>query len=56
MVLAISTFQQMQEDVAIMENLEFTDQEKSDLRLGYQSGSSGLYCQQCEECLGPFVH
>lgn len=44
-----TTFDQMQEDMSVMEDLTFTEQELNDLRL--EDGTGGLYCQACEQCL-----
>jgi predicted aldo/keto reductase-like oxidoreductase len=44
-----TTFDQMQLDLSVMQDLTFTEQELTDLRLDEQSG--GLYCQACERCL-----
>jgi predicted aldo/keto reductase-like oxidoreductase len=44
-----TTFDQMEEDISIMENLEFTPEEKEYLELS--KNTAGLYCQQCRECI-----
>jgi predicted aldo/keto reductase-like oxidoreductase len=49
---AFANFEEMREDMSIMENLALTTQEKRDLHLGDELGLSGLYCQQCGSCLG----
>jgi predicted aldo/keto reductase-like oxidoreductase len=46
-----TTFDQMETDLSIMENLTLTPQEKEDLRLGEKLNLTGLYCRQCEKCL-----
>ncbi len=43
-----TTFDQIEEDVAVMSDIEMTEKEIQDLRLGEQAG--GLYCQQCGQC------
>lgn len=50
-VPAFSNFEEMQEDLSIMENLSLTPQESQDLRLGDELGFSGLYCEQCGRCV-----
>jgi len=45
-----TAFDQMAEDLSVMENLEFTEQEKADL-VPPATKLSGLYCQQCRQCL-----
>jgi predicted aldo/keto reductase-like oxidoreductase len=44
-----TTFDQLQEDVAVMTDLTLTPQDLKDLRLEAKEG--GLYCQQCGQCL-----
>ncbi len=44
-----TTFDQMELDLSVMEDLTLTAQEIKDLRLETKTG--GLYCQQCEQCL-----
>ncbi len=44
-----TTFDQLEADLTVMNDLTLTDAERKDLRLGTQTG--GLYCQQCEVCL-----
>ncbi len=43
-----TTFDQLNEDLTVMTDLEMTEQERKDLRLGEQI--AGLYCQQCGRC------
>jgi len=47
----MTTFEQLQNDLAIMEDPDLTDQERSDLKLGHRYMPSGLYCQQCGQCI-----
>ena len=44
------TFDQMNEDIDIMKDLELSIQEVNDLKLGKEMGLHGLYCNQCEKC------
>jgi predicted aldo/keto reductase-like oxidoreductase len=44
-----TTFDQLDEDLSVMENLALTNQEKQDL--GLQVASGGLFCQGCRKCL-----
>jgi predicted aldo/keto reductase-like oxidoreductase len=46
----ITTFDQLETDMSIMEDLSFTPQEKADLQLGEKTGMTGLYCPQCGNC------
>jgi len=44
-----TAFDQMHDDLSVMEDLTLTEQEYADLRLDEKTG--GLYCQACERCL-----
>ncbi len=44
-----TTFEQMNEALSIMENLEFTPEEKA--YIDSKTTGSSLYCQQCRECI-----
>ena len=46
----ITTFDQLEADMAIMNNLSLSEQEKSDLKLGEKTTLTGLYCAQCGHC------
>jgi predicted aldo/keto reductase-like oxidoreductase len=45
----MTTFDQLDLDLSVMEELALTEQEKKDLQL--EVASAGLYCQQCGQCL-----
>ena len=45
----LTTFDHLQTDLSVMEDLALTPQEWEDLRLEVKTG--GLYCQQCRTCL-----
>ena len=47
---AYSNFEEMDEDLSVMEDLTLTPEERRDLRLGTDLGLAGLYCQQCRQC------
>ncbi len=49
-----TTFDQMNTDLSVMEDLTLTETEKKDLKL--QSSVEGLYCQGCEKCLPQCPH
>jgi predicted aldo/keto reductase-like oxidoreductase len=49
---AFSSFEEMYEDLSVMEDLNPTPEEREDLKLGERLGLPGLYCQQCGSCLG----
>ena len=46
----ISTFDQLELDMSVMEDLTLTPKEREDLKLGQKTGMSGLYCAQCSRC------
>ena len=48
---AFSNFDEMREDLSIMEDLTLTEQEKRDLDIGDELGFSGFYCDQCGKCV-----
>ena len=43
-----TTFDQLEEDISVMEDLALTEQEMKDLKMEVHGG---LYCQQCGQCL-----
>lgn len=47
---AVSNYDEMREDLSVMEDLALTPQERRDLKLGEELGLSGMYCQQCSHC------
>lgn len=47
-----NTFDQMNTDLSVMEDLKLTEKEKKDLKLGDKISMAGLYCRQCGQCLG----
>ena len=49
-VPGFTTFDQMDVDLAIMEDLNLNDSEKKDLQK--EASIPGLYCQGCRECVG----
>jgi predicted aldo/keto reductase-like oxidoreductase len=46
-----STYDHLDQDLAIMANPELTEEEKQDLKPPSEDLSSGLYCQQCNKCI-----
>jgi predicted aldo/keto reductase-like oxidoreductase len=48
---AFMNFEEMEEDISVMENPTLTKPEKDDLGMGDKMGFSGNYCQQCGRCL-----
>ncbi|MBA7483946.1 hypothetical protein ES707_19463 [subsurface metagenome] len=53
-ILGFTTFDQINTDLSVMEDLTLTETEKKDLQL--QSSAEGLYCQGCEKCLAQCPH
>jgi len=48
---AISTYDELREDLSIMEDLAFTPEERRDLGLGDRLKLTGCFCQQCARCV-----
>ncbi|UCE20108.1 MAG: aldo/keto reductase [Gemmatimonadota bacterium] len=46
-----TTYDQLEEDLAVMEDPTLTPKDKEDLQLGMDLKFDGLYCQQCGACL-----
>lgn len=46
-----TTFDQMHQDIALMADLQLTDEEKNDLKLTSENNPIGIYCQQCGKCI-----
>jgi predicted aldo/keto reductase-like oxidoreductase len=46
-----ASYQEMNEGLSVMENLELSSEERKDLRLDDRTSRSGLYCQNCEKCV-----
>ena len=47
---AFSTYDELREDLSVMEDLEFTPAEARDLKDVERSARAGLFCQQCGHC------
>jgi predicted aldo/keto reductase-like oxidoreductase len=50
-VSGMSSIEEMQKNLAMINNLKMTDQEMKDLNLTGKLSEPGLYCHQCKECL-----
>jgi predicted aldo/keto reductase-like oxidoreductase len=46
----MTTFDQLELDISVMEDLTLTPEEMKDLRLDESPAMAGLYCQQCDKC------
>ena len=51
-----TTFEQMEVDLSVMEDLDLTPAEELDLKEDQQMGHHGLYCDQCAECAAQCPH
>ncbi len=51
-----TTFEQLNDDIAVMADLEMTNAEKIDLELGRVGDFEGLYCDQCGKCIDQCRH
>lgn len=49
-VPGIKTFDQLEQNLAVMGNLKLTPEERQELKLGERMGLNGLYCAQCGRC------
>ena len=50
-VSGMSSVEELQKNLAMINNLKMTDQEMKDLNLANVLNEPGLYCLQCKECL-----
>jgi predicted aldo/keto reductase-like oxidoreductase len=50
-VSGMSSFDQLQNNLALINNLKMTEQELKDLNITGQLSEPGLYCHQCKNCL-----
>ena len=50
-VPGVTTFDQLEKDIALMADLSLSDREKSDLKLSLHERPDGPFCQQCGVCL-----
>jgi predicted aldo/keto reductase-like oxidoreductase len=47
----VSTLEELETDIAVMEDLELSGVEKGDLKLGMAPAEPGLFCGQCGACV-----
>jgi predicted aldo/keto reductase-like oxidoreductase len=50
-VPGVTTFDQLQKDIALMADLSLSDTEMSDLKLSLRENPDAPFCQQCGVCL-----
>jgi len=55
-VSGMTSLEQMQKNLAMLENLNMSDQEMKDLNLSALNSEPGLYCQQCRQCIPQCPH
>jgi len=52
----MSTFEELQNNLAMLQDLKLNDEEMKDLKLTQLDKPGGLYCQQCRNCSGQCPH
>jgi predicted aldo/keto reductase-like oxidoreductase len=55
-VSGMTSLEQLQKNLAMIRNLKMTEQELKDLNLALLDSETGLYCQQCKQCLPQCPH
>ncbi len=55
-VSGMTSIEQLQKNLAMLDNLKMTDQEKKELGTAAIENKFGLYCRQCSECLPQCPH
>jgi uncharacterized protein len=54
-VPGVTSFDQLQQNIGLMNDLNLSDEEKSDLKLASRGHTQGVYCQQCGQCVSSCV-
>jgi uncharacterized protein len=55
-VSGMSSLEELQKNLAMIQNLKMTDQEMKDLNLADLNAEPGLYCRQCKKCIPQCPH
>jgi uncharacterized protein len=55
-VSGMSSFEELQKNLNMIRNLKMSDKELKDLSLAASDSESGLYCQQCKQCIPQCPH
>jgi uncharacterized protein len=55
-VSGMTSLEQLQKNLAMLRNLKMTEQELKDLAMASIDSETGLYCQQCGQCLPQCPH
>lgn len=50
-VPGVTSFDQLQQNIALMADFNLTSEEKNDLKIASRKHSLGVYCQQCGQCV-----
>jgi uncharacterized protein len=50
-VSGMTSLEQLQKNLSMIKNLKMTEQELKDLKLAMLDSETGLYCQQCRQCI-----
>jgi len=50
-VSGMTSLEQLQKNLSMIKNLKMTEQELKDLNLAMLDSETGLYCQQCRQCI-----
>ena len=48
--ISINTFEQLEQNMSVMEDITLTPEEEADLQFGKNKAFTGLYCAQCGHC------
>jgi uncharacterized protein len=55
-VSGMTSLEQLQKNLAMIRNLKMSEQELKDLNLALLDSETGLYCQQCRQCIPQCPH
>ena len=55
-VSGMSSFEELQKNLAMIQNLKMSDQELKDLKLASLDTEPSLYCHQCKKCIPQCPH
>jgi predicted aldo/keto reductase-like oxidoreductase len=56
LMAGMTTFEELQNNLALINDLKMSDEEMKDLKLANTGSSKGLYCLQCRTCSGQCPH
>lgn len=55
-VSGMTSIEELNKNLAMIQNIKLSDQEKKDLQLASALSPEGLYCQQCKQCIPQCPH